>query len=254
MRVNLKRIKDKQNELLECNLFTTNLISELDDIRTFMSYHVYAVWDFMSLCKSLQRAIAPTNTPWLPTELNRSELARFINEIVLCEESDINIDGQSHISHFDLYLQAMLELKVDIIPIERFFKQVKQHGIIDSINYIVSPAKEFVQNTFDVILSNKPHCIAAAFAYGRETIIPDMFKKILLNIEQNNTSIYLPKFKYYLERHIEVDSETHGPMSEELISYFCKTPLEVYEAEECAINSIQARINYMNGIEKKILL
>lgn len=251
MRINLKRIKDKQAELLECSLFTTNVISSLEDIRSFMCYHVYAVWDFMSLTKALQRVIAPCNTPWLPSELNRTELARFINEIVICEESDINIDGQSHISHVDLYLQAMLELNVDITGIEKLFTRVKKDGILESIKYIPSPAKEFVSNTFDIVLSNKPHCIASAFCYGRETIIPDMFKRILLSIEGNGHQF--PKFKYYLERHIEVDSDSHGPMSEKLMEYFCKTPHEVYEAEECAINAIQARIDFMNGIEKKIL-
>jgi hypothetical protein len=248
MRIDLKKIQEHRSLLENHSLLVTNTIQSPEDLRIFMKYHVFAVWDFMSLLKTIQHNVVPSGNLWLPTQGTRSDIARLINEIVLCEESDISPDGQSSISHFDLYLQAMLEVGADTDPIKTYLNQVKETGNISECSEVV---REFVESTFDAIRRG-PHCAAASFCYGRETVIPSMFIRLLRQINISNTDA--PKFHYYLERHIQVDGEDHGPMSENLVNYFCKNdPFLIHEAEQAAIDAITARIKLFDRIESLLL-
>jgi hypothetical protein len=78
----------------------------------------------------------------------------------------------------------------------------------------------FLDFTFRVIEEGKPHEIAAAFTFGREDLIPDMFTAILKNFQENFPETDLSKLIYYFERHIEIDSDTHGPMAMQMIKNF----------------------------------
>jgi len=248
MKLNKLKIIQHKQSLERHSLLVTNTIQSIDDLRLFMSLHVYAVWDFMSLLKTIQHNVTPSGNIWFPNSNNRSKIARMINEIVLCEETDINQGGGS-ISHFDMYLQAMLEVGADVNPILDFIKQASVNQSIDNVAAPIA-AKKFMTSTFDMIRRG-PHCAAAAFAYGRETIVPEMFGKILSQL--SISTIDAPKFHYYLDRHIEVDGNEHGPMSEHLVEYFCKDdPILLHEAEQAAVESIQARIEFFNGIDYAI--
>jgi len=247
MKLNLSKIKERQDALNAHPLLNTTVIQNMDDLRTFMKYHVFAVWDFMSLLKSIQHEVVPSGRLWLPTSGTRSEIARTINEIVLCEESDIGQDG-SPISHFDLYLQAMMEVGADTSLIREYLAKVEKHGVHWFAPEVVEP---FVNTTFDAIYKG-PHCAAASFCYGRETAIPAMFKRVLKQTQMSRLNA--PKFYYYLERHIEVDGEDHGPMSEKLVEYFCKNdPFLIHEAEQAAIKAIDARIQLFDAIEQQVI-
>lgn len=242
--IDTSHIIAKQQSLSTHSLLVTNSIQTIDDLRVFMEHHVFAVWDFMSLIKSLQHAACPSTDFWTPTIGTRSAIARTINEIVLCEESDLTPDGKSSISHFDLYLQAMEEVGANTDAIVGFLKT-------KDFNIIPEPSREFVQTTFATIKQG-PHCAAASFCYGRETIIPTMFKRILRQL--NISSLDAPKFYYYLERHIEVDGEDHGPKSQMLVEYFCDNdPIKALRAEKAAIEAINARIKLFDHIESLVL-
>ena len=203
------------------------------DLVRFMETHVYAVWDFMCLLKSIDTlSRAPTEpTMWSPP-LNLSYNAlRLINEIYLCEETDILPDG-NYSSHLEIYLKAMEEVGADT-------SKFKQFLVSKDIATIPEPAKAFVENTFEMINTGKLHVVVAAFTYGREMIIPDMFTKLLDKLE-----IDAPMFRYYLQRHIEVDKDEHGPASQRLINEVIgNDPIKKQEVEHAKYKSIEARKN-----------
>ncbi|MEM1215571.1 MAG: DUF3050 domain-containing protein [Bacteroidota bacterium] len=191
-------------------------LTDLEDVKIFMSAHVYAVWDFMSLLKALQQQLTCTAVPWQPVQ--NAKTARFINEIVHGEETDLNVDGIPK-SHFEMYLDAMEEVGVDTAPM---LKNIQQFSSLRTIERkldqtALAPAlRAFLGFTFDTIQSKQAHKIAAAFTFGREDLIPDMFINI---IEKSKTDF--AHFKYYLERHIELDGDEHGPLSLEMIQELC---------------------------------
>lgn len=242
--IDTSRIAVKQHQLTNHSLLVTNSIQTIEDLRIFMEHHVFAVWDFMSLIKTLQHNVCPSTELWMPTKGTRSPIARMINEIVLCEESDLTPDGKGSISHFDLYLQAMMEVGANTSNIIEFL-DTRDNTIIPT------PAFQFIQSTFKTI-EQGPHCAASSFCYGRETVIPTMFKRILRQL--NISAVEAPKFHYYLERHIQVDGEDHGPKAEKLVEYFCDNdPIKAFQAEKAAIDAINARIKLFDQIESLVL-
>lgn len=182
----------------------------LENIQHFMEYHVFAVWDFMSLLKSLQGRLTCVTLPWKPSPYP-TEVVRLINQIVLGEESDVDRDGNP-VSHFDLYLKAMEETGASTVLIREFLKT-------DNYELIPSGAREFVKENIELAKNGHVVEVAASFFHGREKLIPEMFDSIVKVLNQEN--VKAPTFLYYLERHIEVDSHEHGPLALKALSHLC---------------------------------
>ena len=227
-------------------------VKDIDDLTIFMQHHIYSVWDFMSLVKYLQNKIAPANIPWVPSK--NTQIQRFINDIVLEEESDESIplsDGTvTYSSHFKLYTLAMEEVREGSSAlINEFIDNVIEDSLESAMDSVDIPpvAKEFMQTTFGYIESGKPHVVAAAFALGREHIIPEMFRALLdkMNITRDQAEV----FHYYLDRHIELDSDHHGPLSLEMLGLLCEgDETKITEAKEAALDAIRARIKLWDGV------
>lgn len=253
MKLPLGKIKAKAAELYAHPLLKGDVINSLDALHVFMEHHVFAVWDFMSLAKSLQHYICPSTTCWVPNRWIRSGAARLINEIILSEESDLDMDGESSISHHDLYCQAMLEVGADPMALEDFVNCVTTDGVKYALENasLPAPSQRFMTRTFEFIDTGEPHVIAAAFCFGRENIIPEMFQRVASQLAISRVDA--PKFHYYLERHIQLDGEHHGPAATQLVEALCDhDPVHIHEAEHAALEAIEARIRLWTEVEQAI--
>jgi hypothetical protein len=230
-----------------------SIIKDVDDLKIFMQYHVYAVWDFMSLLKTLQNNLTCTTVPWFPK--GSAVTRHLINEIVVGEESDIDLAGIRK-SHFELYLDAMNQCGADTSQIEKFVATLKNTGNFNSAFSAAETPKEardFVNFTFEIINSNKEYLQSAIFTFGREDLIPSMFISIVNDIHKNfPESISI--FKYYLERHIEVDGDHHSHLALQMTTNLCVNNEQYWEeAEQATIESLKKRIELWNGAYNQIL-
>lgn len=248
---NLKKvIEPLRQEIINHKVY--NAIKNVEDLKIFMQYHVYAVWDFMSLLKTLQNNLTCTTIPWFP--VGSAETRHLINEIVVGEESDIDLNG-NRLSHFELYIDAMKQCGADITNIEEFISVLKaKNNFTEAFEKSKTPkeAASFVDFTFQIINSQKSYLQSAVFTFGREDLIPGMFISIVKDIDKNfPDSISI--FKYYLERHIEVDGDHHSHLALQMTSNLCgNNQLFWAEAEEATITALQKRIELWNGAYREI--
>jgi len=213
-----------------------------------MENHAFAVWDFMSLVKSLQSSLTSVSVPWLPSGDPVSR--RLINAIVLDEESDEDGRG-GYLSHFELYLQAMTQCGADASRIAAFVELV---GRGETVPYALRragappAARAFVESTWSILETKSPHRIAAAFTIGREEIVPEMFQVMIGDIRKRFPE-RMSVFGYYLERHINIDKDRHAPMAERMLAGLCgDDPRRWREAVETAQAALRARITLWDGV------
>jgi len=224
------------------------------DLKCFMEDHVFAVWDFMSLLKRLQQDMTCISVPWFPADNARA--ARLINDIVIGEETDVGPDG-SYISHLDLYRRAMADIGASTLQFDRFCSLAQVGVPVEAaLARIGAPphVRAFVAHTMAFANSGSTEEVLAAFFYGREDIIPEMFRRLLntlYDLKHNNN--HLRHFIYYIDRHIELDGDSHGPKGRELIEdLVASAPDRRERAVRAACHSINARIGLWNGTLSKL--
>ena len=239
-------IEPVRNNLLAHPVYSQ--IQDLQGLQRFSETHVFAVWDFMSLLKSLQIGLTSVTLPWVP--VGNADTRYLINEIVLGEESDVDEAG-NRISHFELYLKAMQQMGASTNVIDTIIAQINAGTKVQEaieVAHLPKQVKDFLQFTFDISFNAPLHVKAAVFTFGREDLIPSMFMKILDKIyadAPDKVSI----FKYYIERHIEVDGDHHSHLALDMVNRLCGTDASKWEqATVASIKALELRIGLWNAI------
>jgi len=239
-------VGDLRERLVSHRLYP--LVNTPERLRWFMEHHVFAVWDFQSLLKALQQRLTCTTVPWVPTA--DPEARRMINEIVLDEESDALPEGGAA-SHFELYLDCMDRGGADTGPIRRLLEAIRGGmPLAKALAGCGMPlaAAEFVTRSFAVIDSGSTAAIAAVFTYGREDVIPDMFRRIVGSLAQDDPTRW-ERFRFYLDRHIEHDDAHHGPACRRIVARLCGTdPAAWAEAGAAARGCLEARLALWDAV------
>lgn len=213
-------------------------LNSVTSVRTFMEYHIYAVWDFMSLLKSLQQRLTCVDVPWIESKQD-PEVVRFINEIVIGEESDLDPEGNA-VSHYSLYLKAMEEVGADTSRIKQFIET-------QDLSLIPDGARQFVEYNLEIAKNGSDVEVASAFLYGREKLIPDMFTAI--KDVMSSEKVDCPTLIYYLERHIELDGDEHGPLAEKCLQALCGDDAAKWQcAEDIAVESLKLRSRLWDAV------
>ena len=133
-------------------------------------------------------------------------------------------------------------------------------NVIESNDYKLAVSKadipdaaiDFMNFTFDVIDTKKTHIIASVFTFGREDLIPDMFINIVKSLNEKPGS-KTNDLLYYLERHIEMDGDEHGPMALKMISGLCGDDKKKWnDAIKFSNQALKKRIKLWDYISSQI--
>lgn len=246
----ISSVSNDRQELLHHPIYQN--LNTLEDFRVFMEYHVFAVWDFMSLLKALQHRLTGMSLPWIPA--GDPLVVRLINDIVLAEESDEDGKG-GFCSHFELYLRAMQEAGASTKSINSLVKSVSAGmNLDDAMNVAQLPefVQKFLRVNYQTALFGSAHEIASSFTLGREDLIPDLFRKLVDELVKDQPE-ELKTLGFYFDRHIHLDEEEHGPLAWRMVSLLLETDVHLEGAKVSAKEALSARKILWDGINQEIL-
>jgi hypothetical protein len=106
---------------------------------------------------------------------------------------------------------------------------------------------DFVKETLRCAIQGSLVEVASFFFFGREDIIPKMFERLLKSL--GKAKVEVPHFAYYLERHIELDGDSHGPLAREMLMALARQSESNWkEAASAAERAISSRIKFWDCV------
>ena len=143
----------------------------------------------------------------------------------------------------------MTQAGADTSVIDGFIDRIrKKQPVFEAIEAagVPGPSAEFMRCTWRFIDTAPVHVQAAAFAFGREDLIPEMFRQV---VDVNERLGSLSTFVDYLARHIQVDDEEHTPMAMQMLADLCGDDDARWAECAGAVNrALEARLRLWDGI------
>jgi hypothetical protein len=116
--------------------------------------------------------------------------------------------------------------------------------------------RDFVSFNLELAMKGKTHEVAAAFFFGREKLIPDMFTSILSDFSKNldeSAQTNFPNLRYYLERHIEIDGGEHSHQAQDCLESLCgNDEIKWEEARLAGVQSLTLRSALWDEVENRL--
>lgn len=218
-------------------------LGSLEQLHVFLEHHVFAVWDFMSLLKSLQRRLTCVEVPWRPR--GDPKVRGLINELVLGEESDPVAGGKSH---FEWYLEGMRQAGADTTPVLAFLEALAAGTDLEDALQLAPPAaRPFVRRTLHIAQHGPDVVVAAEFTSGREGLLPAVFARLIAELAGRHPG-RLEVLLAYLERHVELDGDSHGPLADAMVTALARTDEHRALAAKTARDALLSRKALWDGI------
>src|SRR4029077_13173646 len=152
--------------------------------------------------------------------------------------------------HFELYLRAMEEIGAETTEVRAFIARIDQGESWEAaLKELNAPADitHFVRETLHCALFGSVVEVASYFFFGREDVIPDMFKQLLALWSGGAAEV--PHFAFYLQRHIELDGDSHGPWAREMLTTLAGEDEDKWrEANHAARRALTSRIRLWDGV------
>ncbi|MDZ7655221.1 MAG: DUF3050 domain-containing protein, partial [Sulfurimicrobium sp.] len=109
----------------------------------------------------------------------------------------------------------------------------------------------FVSITLDTATKGSVHQVLGSFFFGRENVIPTMFHSLLAHWHIDEKEA--PMFVYYLNRHIELNGDSHGPAAWKIINELAgDDPLAIEQLKSAAEEAIHARHDLWDGLAEQL--
>jgi hypothetical protein len=230
-----------------------------------------AIWDVLHWLPADDTSLTLTGSVPVPQGVGMAEVETALRVLVERHESlrtsyheregepwqtvrdrrqpSVIVRGGGFTSHFELYLDGMRQAGAETAAIDAFLDLLRSGESVQAALKQAgapAPSAEFVATTWEFIEHAPVHCQAAAFAFGREDLIPEMFDQVAaLNAEHGNLSIFID----YLRRHIQVDSEEHTPMAMQMLADLCGGDEGKWrQCEQTVRGALAARLRLWNGV------
>ena len=229
----IKLIEAKTQKLSHHEVYSK--VTSRAQISCFMSYHIFAVWNFIKLLKSLQ---IKTSIALRSQALECSgETRDLIGKIVFAEESELYPYGQPT-EYFAVYLGAISELEVNSNFLWTFL--TSKH----SLQSLKPGIQELVGYNLTLAETGTIGEIAAAFFCGREPVSYQLFTSIIKILKQDGKEC--PNLINYTEKLNQENSRQVGTLVLKLLDYFCKDETDKVFALQAGLEALNLREQLWN--------